>query len=238
MQAQITELSKDRDLDQSEAAVDAALFKDKLELADLEIHLHKGTISALQNELEKLKTRLAEQSVQKDLDDDEAVVDVALLKDKLELANIQIRQAQGKVSNLQEEIESLKVQITDSAVGMDLDQNEAAVEIALLKNTLELANLESNQDKSTIASLRKQIESLQSQIDGAPKAGSYTRHQLRDELSILDRQHAAQVTDIDSLKADMAAESEQREQEWRKRADVWDSLASELQGMKKQLVGV
>ena len=237
LQAQVTELSKDRDLDQTEAAVDAALFKDKLELADLEIHLHKGTISALQNELEKSKTRLAEESVQKELDDDEAVVDVALLKDKLELANIQIRQAQGTVSNLQEEIESLKIQITDSAVGLDLDQNEAAVEIALLKNTLELANLESNQDKATITSLRKQIESVQSQINGTSKAGSYTHHQLRDELSMLDRQHAAQVTDIESLKADMAAESEQREQEWRKRADVWDSLASELQGMKTQLVG-
>ena len=121
---------------------------------------------------------------------------------------------------------------------MDLDQNEAAVEIALLKNTLELANLESNQNKATITSLRKQIESVQSQTNGTPKAGSYTHHQLRDELSMLDRQHAAQVNDIESLKADMAAESEQREQEWRKRAEVWDSLASELQGMKKQLVGV
>ena len=238
LQAQVTELSKDRDLDQTEAAVDAALFKDKLELADLEIHLHKGTISALQNEVEKLKTRLAEDSAEIELDYDEAIVDVALLKDKLELANIQIRQAKGTVSNLQEEIESLKVQITNSAVGMDLDQNEAAVEIALLKNTLELANLESNQDKATIGSLRKQIESVQSQIDGTPKAGSYTHNQLRDELSMLDRQHAAQVTDIASLKADMAAESEQREQEWRKRADVWDRLASELQGIQTQLVGV
>ena len=238
LQAQVTELSKDRDLDQTEAAVDAALFKDKLELADLEIHLHKGTISALQNEVEKLVSRLAEDSAETELDSDEAIVDVALLKDKLGLANIQIRQAQGTVNNLQEEIESLKVQITDSAVGMDLDQNEAAVEIALLKNTLELANLESNQNKATIASLRKQIESVQSQIDGTPKAGSYDHHQLRDELSMLDRQHAAQVTDIESLKADMAAESQQREQEWRTRAEVWDSLTSELQGMKTQLVGV
>ena len=237
LQAQVAELSQDRDLDQTEAAVDAVLFKDKLELADLEIHLHKGTISALQNEVENLKTRLAKDAASKDLHSDEAIVDVALLKEKLELANIQIRQAKGTVSNLQEEIESLKVQITDSAVGMDLDQNEAAVEIALLKNTLELANLESHQDKATITTLRKQIESVQAQIDETPKASSYTHHQLRDELSMLDRQHAAQISDLDSLKADMAAESEWREAEWSKRAEVWDRLASELQGMKTQLVG-
>ena len=238
LQEQIEELSKEKDLDQTEAAVDAALFKDKLELADLEIHLHKGTISALQNEVEKLKSQLAENSADTSLDHNEAVVDVALLKDKLEVADIQIRQAKGTVSNLQEEIEGLKSQITDSAVGMDLDQNEAAVEIALLKNTLELANLESHQDKATIATLRKQIDGLQVQVNDTPKTGgAYTHHQLRDELSMLERHHDAQMIDLDSLKANVAAESKVREEEWKKRADVWDQLASELQGMKTQLVG-
>ncbi len=232
LEAQIAELSTDKNLDQTEAAVDAALFKDKLELADLEIHLHKGTISALQNETERLQAQLAENSNDKNLDHNEAVVDVALLKDKLELADIQIRQAKGTVSNLQEEIEELKTQITDSTIGMDLDQNEAAVEIALLKNTLELANLESHQDKATITTLRKQNDGLQTQIASAPKTGSYTHHQLRDELSMLERHHDAQVTDLDALRADMAADSQQREQEWKKRADVWDKFASELQGMK------
>ena len=237
LQARIDELSTDENLDQTEAAVDAALFKDKLELADLEIHLHKGTISALQNKIERLEAQRAEDSPHKNLDRDEAVVDVALLKDKLQLANIQIRQAKGTVSNLQEEIEGLKVQITDSTVGMDLDQNEAAVGIALLKNALELANTESHQDKATITTLRKQIEVLQAQVADTPKAGLYMHHQLRDELSMLERNHAAQMADLESLKADMAAESELGEQAWRKRVDVWDNLASELQGMKTQLVG-
>ena len=236
LQARIDELSKDQNLDQTEAAVDAALFKDKLELADLEIHLHKGTISALQNEIERLQAQRTEDSPDKDLDRDEAVVDVALLKDKLELANIQIRQAKGTVSNLQEEIEGLKVQITDSTVGMDLDQNEAAVQITLLKNGLELANTESHQDKATITALRKQIEGLQAHVVDTPKAGSYIHHQLRDELSMLETNHAAQMADLEILKEDTAAESELGEQEWRKRADVWDILASELQEMKTQLV--
>ena len=237
LQAQIAELSTDRDLDQTEAAVDVALFKDKLELANLEIHLHKGTISALQNDIEKLQTQLTEESADKDLDRDEAVVDVALLKDKLELADIQIRKAKGTVSDLQEEVEGLKVQITESTVGMDLDQNEAAIEIALLKNALELANLESQQDKATVTALRKQIEGLQAQIAETPKAGLHTHHQLRDELAMLDRHHAAQMTDLEYLMADTAAESKLREQEWKKRADVWDNMASELQGMTTQLAG-
>ena len=237
MQAQITELSTDKNLDQSEAAVDAALFKDKLELADLEIHLHKGTISALQNEIERLQAQLAEDLADRDLDQNEAVVDVTLLSDKLELANIQIRQAKGTVSNLQEEIEGLKAQITNSTVDMDLDQNEAAVEIALLKNTLELSNLESHQDKTTITSLQKQLERLQGQVVDTPKEGSYTNHQLRDELSMLERHHAAQVSDLEALKADVAADHESREQGWKERADVWDKFASELQGMKTQLIG-
>lgn len=235
LQAQVTELSTDTNLDKTEAAVDFALLKDKLELADLEIHLHKGTISALQNEIERLQTQLAESSTDTKLDRNEAIVDVALLKDKLELADIQIRQAMGTVSNLQEEIEGLKAQMTNSTIGMNLDQNEAAVEIALLKDTLELANLESQQDKATITTLQKQIEELQ--VGNAPQTGSYTHHQLRGELSMLGRHQAAQMTDLESLKADMAAESELREQEWEKRADVWDWLTSELQGMSTQLVG-
>lgn len=237
LQAQVVELTTDTKLDKTEAAVDLALLKDKLELADLENHLHKGTISALQNETERLQTQLAQSSTDTKLDQNEAIVDVALLKDKLEMADIQIRQAKGTVSNLQEEVEELKTQITDSTVGMDLDQNEAAVEIALLKNTLELANLESHQDKATITTLQKQIESLQAQVADTPKTGSYTCHQLREELSILGRHQAAQMTDLEALKADMAAESDLREQEWKKRADVWDRFASELQGMTTQFVG-
>ena len=236
LQAQTAELSTDTDLDQNEAAVDAALLKDKLKLADLEIHLHKGTISALQNDVEGLQTQLAQSSTDTKLDRNEAIVDVALLKDKLELANIQIRQAKGTVSDLQEEIEGLKTQITDSTIVMDIDQNEAAVEIALLKNTLELANLESHQDKATITTLQKQIEGLQSQVIHTPKAGPYTSRQLRGELSVLGRHQAAQKTDLEALKADMTSESELREQEWKKRAEVWDRFASELQGMT-QLVG-
>ena len=237
LQAQLAELSTDTNLDGNEAAVDVALLKDKLELADLEIHLHKGTISALQNETGKLQTQLAEQSADTNLDRNEAVVDVALLKDKLELSDIQIRQAKGTVSNLQEEIEELKTQITNSTVGADLDQNEVAVESALLKNTLELANLESHQDKATITNLQKQIEGLQAQITDTPETGSYTHHQLRGELSMLGRHQAAQMIDLESLKTDMAAESELREQEWKERAEFWDRLASELQGMNTELVG-
>lgn len=236
LQAQIDELSTDTNFDQSEAAVDAALLKDKLELADLEIHLHKGTISALQNEIERLNNQLVEYSADTNLDRNEAVVDVALLKDKLELADIQIRQAKGTVSNLREEIEGLKAQITDS-VGMDLDQNEAAVDIASLKHTLQLANLESHQDKATITTLQKQIEGLQAQLAVTPKTGSYPRHQLREELSMLGRHQAAQMTDLESLKADMAAESKLCEQEWKKRADLSDQFADELQGINTQLVG-
>lgn len=236
LQAQIDELSTDTSFDQSEAAVDAALLKDKLELADLEIHLHKGTISALQNEVERLNNQLVEYSADTDLDRNEAVVDVALLKDKLELADIQIRQAKGTVSNLQEEIEGLKAQITES-VGIDLDQNEAAVDIASLKHTLQLANLESRQDKATITTLQKQTEGLQAQLAVIPKTGSYPRHQLREELSMLGRHQAAQMTDLESLKADMAAESKFREQEWKKRADISAQFADELQGVNTQLVG-
>ena len=236
LQAQIAELSTDTNLEQNEAAVDAALLREKFELADLEIHLHKGTISALQNDVERLQTQLAQSSADTKLDRNEAIVDVALLKDKLELADIQIRQAKGTVSDLQEEIEGLKTQITDSTIGMDIDQNEAAVEIALLKNTLELANLESHQDKATITTLQKQIDGLQSQVIHTPKAGPYTARQLRGELSVLGRHQAAQKTDLEALKSDMAAESELREQEWKKRAEVWDRFASELQGMT-QLVG-
>ena len=237
LQARIAELSTDTKIDRSEAAVDAAIFKDKLELANLEIHLHKGTISGLQNEVERLQAQLAEISTDTRLDQNEAIVDVTLLKDKLELADIQIRQARETVSNLQEEIEGLKAQITDSTTGLDLDQNEAAVENALLKSTLELANLENRQDKATITTLQKQVEELQAQDDDAPKTGSYTCHQLRGEMSMLGRHQAAQMIDLEALKADMAAESELREQDWKKRADVWDRLASELQGMNTHLLG-
>lgn len=236
-QALFAELSVDTNLDQTEAAVDAALLKDKLELADLEIHLHKGTVSALQNEIERLQTQIAESSTETNLDRNEAIVDVALLKDKLELANIQIRQAKGTVSNLQEEIEGLKAQITDSTIGMDLDPNEAAVEIALLKNTLELANLESHQDKASISTLQKQIEGLQAEVVDTRNTGSHNHHQLRGQLSMLGRHQAAQMTDLEALKADMAAESQLREQEWKKRAEIWDEFATELEGMNTQLLG-
>ena len=235
LQAQNAELSADTRIDRT--AVDAAILKDKLELANLEINLHKGTISGLQNEVERLQTQLAELSAETRLDQNEAIVDVTLLKDKLELADIQIRQARETVSNLQKEIEGLKAQITDSTSGIDLDQNEAAIENALLKNTLELANLENRQDKATIATLQKQVEELQAQVDDAPKTGSYTCHQLRGEMSMLERHQAAQMTDLEALKADMAAESELREQDWKTRADVWDRLASELQGMSTHLLG-
>ena len=237
LQAQNAELSADTRIDRTEAAVDAAIFKDKLELANLEINLHKGTISGLKNEVERLQTQLAELSADTRLDQNEAIVDVTLLKDKLELADIQIRQARETVSNLQKEIEELKAQITDSTNGIDLDQNEAAIENALLKNTLELANLENRQDKATIATLQKQVEEIQAQVDDTPKTGSYTCHQLRGEMSMLERHQAAQMTDLEALKADMAAESELREQDWKTRADVWDRLASELQGMTTQLAG-
>lgn len=167
----------------------------------------------------------------------EEAVEMSLLKNKLELAEMQSAHDKESITSLQEVIENLRTQVNDSVANTKLDRDEAAVDMALLSDEVELADLQSRQDEEKIASLEKEIQVLKSEKAILSERLPHTHQQIRGELSLLGKHQADRMAELTALKADMAAESALREQEWKRRAEVWDRFAIELQEMKADLAG-
>ncbi|KAL6714422.1 hypothetical protein ACLMJK_007845 [Lecanora helva] len=214
LERRLNDSAKDLRQREEEASVEIALQKDKLELASRANASHEETITRLQSDVEELRAQLLESSEALNRERNEAGVEIALLKDKLELAELQKQSA---------------------SEDMSLSQNEANVEIALLKDKLELADLQSQDDKKTTAALEERLRELQAKpVDTAP----FLHHQLREELAMLARHHAANLEDLGALKASVLAERELREEEWRRRAEDRQRITKEMQGIGAELNGI
>lgn len=104
-----------------------------------------------------------------------------------------------------------------------------------MTDKLELAELERRKDRETILALQQ--ESQGRQIKALDKSDStrFTHHQLRDELSMLERHHAANLDDVAALKANMIAEREAREEEWRQRAQAREQIGVDMKTLSAEL---
>lgn len=141
-------------------------------------------------------------------------MEIALVKDKLELAQLQGQRARED---------------------MEIERNEAAVEIALLSDKLELAELQSRKDRESISALQQESQGLQIKALDHSNSSRFTHHQLREELSMLERHHAVNLDDVAALKANVIAEREAREQEWRRRAQAREKIGSDMKGLGDEL---
>ena len=209
---------------------------------------HKETqIATLQNNLKELQFHVDNSSANMDHERNEAAVEIALLKDKLELAKLQRQNDNEDVDRekketavelglLKNKLELAELQHRQVKEASEAERNEAAVEIALLKDKLDLAELQNRKYNEDIAALQKQLEALQVQLAVVPDIGPYTAHQLREELGILGRHHAANLADALALKASIAAEREERQQEWRRRAGMREKIMDDLKGITAELL--
>ena len=68
-----------------------------------------------------------------------------------------------------------------------------------------------------------------------PEIGPYTAHQLREELGILGRHHSANLADAVALKASIALEREERQQDWKRRAKMTEKIMDDLKGITAEL---
>ena len=207
-------LTEDLVREKKEAAVEIALQKDKLELKTREVHQHQEVIEVLREDIEKLQAQMTRYSEDLKRERNEAAVEIALLKDKLELSELQKQSAAEDIS---------------------LSRNESNVEIALLKDKLELSDLQTQQDKDAIAALEKRLQELHAQpVD----TSSFVHQQLRDDLAMLARHHAANLADVEALKESILAERDVREAEWKKRVLSRDHLNKDMQEMRAELSGI
>ena len=214
LESELAIAGKDKERLGEEAAIESALQRDNKDLALREQRKLIETIAKLQKDVETLRSQLTDSCEELDRSRTEAQVEITLLKDRLELADLQKQSASEDTS---------------------LAQNEANVEIALLKDKLELSDLQSQQDKKAMNALEEQLRQSQAQpLDTKP----FVHHQLREELAMLARHHAANLADVEALKASILAEREVREEEWRKRARGRELLNKEMQGMRAELNGI
>ena len=177
----------------------------------------------------------------------EAAVEIALLKDKLELAKLQRqndnedadrekKETAVELELLKHKLELAELQNRQAKEASEAERNEAAVEIALLKNKLKLAELQNRKCNEDIAALQKELEALQVQLAVVPNIGPYTAHQLREELGILGRHHSANLADALALKASIAAEREERQRGWSRRAEMREKIMDDLKGITAELM--
>ena len=214
LRGESSNLNEDLVHEKKEAAVEVALQKDKLELKILEVHKYQETIKALHEDIDRLQVQRTESSEIVKRDINEAAVEIALLKDRLELSELQKQSAAEDTS---------------------LSRNESNVEIALLKDKLELSDLQTQQDKEAIGALENRLKELHAQpVD----TNSFVHQQLRDDLAMLARHHAANLADVEALKESILAERDVREAEWKKRALSRDHLNKDMQGMRAELSGI
>lgn len=211
VQAQVADLSREVDRQSNEASVDITLLKDKLELADREKERQSNAVTALKDNLDGLRSQLADASEDLQRERNEAAVDLTILKDKLELAELQRQSASEDIT---------------------LSRNEANLEITILKDKLELADLETQQDKKATTALEERLRELETSV---PDTDQYFHHQLRDELAMLASHHAANLADVEALKTSILAERKVREEEWRRRAEGKEHLAKKLEAMSGEL---
>ena len=214
LESELGTAGRDKERLREEAAIESALQRDNKDLALREQRKLTETVAKLQKDIETLRSQLTDSCEDLERTRTEAHVGITLLKDRLELADLQKQSASEDTS---------------------LAQNEANVEIALLKDKLELSDLQSQQDKKAMSALEEQLRRSQTQpLDTKP----FVHHQLREELAMLARHHAANLADVEALKASILAEREVREEEWRKRAQRRELLSKEMQGMRAELNGI
>lgn len=118
---------------------------------------------------------------------------------------------------------------------MEIERNEAAVETALLSDKLELAELQRRKDRETISALQQESQGTKTKALENSNSTRFTHHQLREELSMLERHHAANLDDVAALKANMMAEREAREQEWRQRAHIREKIGDDMKALGAEL---
>ena len=204
----------DAELVRKEGMVDLALLKDKLELKDRDIERNEEKLLALQGEIKQLQNDLGESTDELTRERNEAAVEIALLKDRLELAELHRQSAAEDAS---------------------LSQNEANVEIALLKDKLELAELQTRGDKEAVTALEARLNELHAK---APENKPFVHYQLREEMGMLARHHAANLADVAALKDSILKEREIREEEWRRKTEERETIAKQLYGMGAELNGI
>ncbi|KAK4693770.1 hypothetical protein P7C71_g3684, partial [Lecanoromycetidae sp. Uapishka_2] len=197
-----------------EAGVEEHLLRDKLKLAEIQSQKDHEAITALRKDMEGWQFQYAEVSRERDDERKETTVEIALLKDKLELAELQSQRARED---------------------MEIERNETAVELALLNDKLELAELQSRKDRDTISTLQQESQRLQIKALDSSDSTRFTHHQLREELSMLERHHAANLDDVAALKANMIAERDAREREWRQRAQAREQIGHDMKTLAAEL---
>ena len=232
--------------EREEAIADVAQLQEKLLLADSQ-NQHKGDqLAALQNNLKELQFYIDNSSANMDYERNEAAVEIALLKDKLELAKVQRqndnedtdrekKETAIELALLKDKVELAELQNRKAKEDSEAERNEAAIEITLLKDKLELAELQNRKCNEDIAALQKELEALQVQLAVVPEIGPYTAHQLREELGILGRHHSANLADAVALKASIALEREERQQDWVRRAKMTEKIMDDLKGITAEL---
>ncbi len=265
--ASLRDTLKDKDLAQEEAKVEIALLKDNLELSDREIIQHKDINNELRRDIDGLEAQCAHSAEDRDRERKEAAVEAALLNNTKELADRKNCENANVIISLQKDIERIQARLADTEDDLNRERNEANVEVALLKDKLELADLqkqsasedtslsrnESNveiallKDKLELADLQSQQdkkaiaalrEELQAHTTKLPDTAPYVHYQLREELAMLARHHATNVADVAALKASVLAEREVREEEWRNRAESRERIAKEMHGIGAELRGI
>ena len=233
--------------EREEAIADIAQLQKKLLLADSENQHKEDQLAALQNNLKELQFHIDNSSANMDHERNEAAVEIALLKDKLELAKVQRRndnedadrekkETTVKLALLKDKLELTELHNRQAKEDFEAERNEAAIEIALLKDKLELAELQNRKCNEDIAALQKEMEALQVQLAVVPEIGPYTAHQLREELGILGRHHSANLADAVALKASIALEREERQQDWSRRAKMTEKIMDDLKGITAELM--
>ncbi|KAL2044791.1 hypothetical protein N7G274_002566 [Stereocaulon virgatum] len=244
MTEELKNLSESREaieLERQEATKRLTSLEAKLELAETQSEEKEAEVAAIRNNLKELQFHIDNSSANMDHERNEAAVEIALLKNKLELARTQRQDDNDDADHkrkevfvelnlLKHQLELAELQSREASEEVERTKKETVVDIALLKDKLELAELHSREDKGAIAALRKEVERLQVQLTDAPNHGSCTAHQLREELSMLGRHHDANLADVTALRATLKAESEEREEEWRRRATAMQKLVG---GMKE-----
>ena len=233
--------------EREEAIADIVQVQKKLQFANSQNQHKEDQLAALQKNLKELQFHIDNSSANMDHERNEAAVEIALLKDKLELAKMQ-RQHDNKDADrekketavelalLKDKLELAELHKRQAKENSEAERNEAAVEIALLKDKFELAELKNRKCNDDIAALQKELEALQVQVALVPDIGPYTAHQLREELGILGRHHSANLADAVALKASIALEREEHQQDWRRRAKMTEKIMDDLKGITAELM--
>ncbi|MCJ1273144.1 hypothetical protein MMC21_000933 [Puttea exsequens] len=223
----LTHLHSDLARARDNAAVEDHLLKHKHTLATSQLQKANAALASLQKDVEGWQFQYAQVSRERDHEREESAVEVALLRDKLELAEMQVQR--GK---------------EDGGIAA----NEAAVERALLSDKLELAELQARKDRKTITALWGEMQARAKSADaavvdrdgegdGGGGGRGFTHGLVREELAMLERRHGDNLKDLEALRRSVLEGREAREGEWRRRAEGREVLGRKVRKLGEQVSG-